>query len=1512
MGKEENTTAEFKLEISSRKIYKEILVSKEQKALTIGTDLSADLRFRESDFPEPFLFTISNTGDGFKVLCANNICILDSENQRWSELDLRLGGKRSILFRASGKTAVTITLTENYENKAKIFDRVISLQGTKALQIGGSQECQLRLLDARTGPTQISFQQQLNGLWLFVEKANNNVFLNGKPVTGKKCLQNMDFIAIGLYEFCVNEGRLYLESDDHIHISSVTFQDFPESTGHNEYPRFNRGTRIRLVENTDKITVLDPPAEVQEPRGNIVMQLFPAVAMLGVTVVLRSMVSTGNLSMLILSAGTMGVGIASSVANILNDKKEYKKKVQDRIDVYNQYIEKKRAEIQEKRTDEADFLNQRYYSVEKDLQLVNEFAKELFERTPADQDFLEIYLGTGIKDSVRPVDYRQQERVEMPDSLMQLPEQISKEFQKITEIPITLSLKNVGMAGIVGKRFQLYNMLKIMLLDLAVRHSSEEVQLMCCIAEEEKEKFGWLRFLPHIQNPKLRRRNILCDTESRNTLYEYLYRELSVRDKNHTSPRIVVFVYDDEEIQKHPLFQMIDTAKEKGITFLFFREYEEKLPSGCEQIITLNEDYTGCKTEAADGSHQEQFSIYSLSDKEIAKAVYKLAPVYWDEINLESSLVKNITFFELLHIYGPEDVNLAVNWSSAKVYQTMAAPLGVNAKQELVYLDLHEKAHGPHGLVAGTTGSGKSEILQSYILSMALLYHPYEVAFVIIDFKGGGMVNQFRNLPHLMGAITNIDGREIERSLSSIRAELKKRQELFAKYEVNHIDAYIKLWRQGVAATPLPHLIIIVDEFAELKREQPEFMKELVSAARIGRSLGVHLILATQKPSGVVDPQIWSNSRFKLCLKVQTQSDSNEVLKTPLAAEIREPGRAYLQVGNNEIFELFQSAYSGAPANADSMSGHKGFSISRVSLSGKRTVIYKAKSRSQEGSGETQLASVVSYISGFCKKTGLNRLPFICLPPLPERIVVKPLERKKDLTGGLTAPAGIYDKPDAQYQGEFHINVTNANTMIIGSAQYGKTNLLQTLLKGLTEKYSPEELQLYLLDFGTMVFRNFQDLNHVGGVVCSTGEEKLRNLFKLLNQEMQTRKEKLAAAGVSSYGSYLEAGFKDLPQIVVFIDNLTAMREMYLMENDFLLPICREGLALGISFVIANAQTAGIGYKYLSNFGCRIALYCNDNAEYNTLLNSFKMQPQNVPGRCLIELDKKIYEAQTYLAFEGEKEIDRVKHILSFVQEMNARYPGMHAKTIQVVPKKVTREILEGHFHSTSDQNQLFIGVEYANVEPVSLDLAAQEILGISGKDTLGKARFLNTLVKELCSTGARLYVVDDSQGTLEHLKDADQTELYSNQTGELQELLEDLKMQLEERAGRIQEQGVGWIASQPPYVLLIQSRDAVALMGTDKALLALYKEIQAKARGCKLLILYTDLENAPISFTAPEPLKQLKDKRQLLVFADSSEIKLVDIPLMQQRNNRKPLEEDEAYLIRGNELLKLKVLNDF
>ena len=222
----------------------------------------------------------------------------------------------------------------------------------------------------------------------------------------------------------------------------------------------------------------------------------------------------------------------------------------------------------------------------------------------------------------------------------------------------------------------------------------------------------------------------------------------------------------------------------------------------------------------------------------------------------------------MLNILSVEDLDLKARWSASKVTKSMAAPVGVS-KTGIVMLDLHDKSSWSARSCCGNDRIWKN---QRYCRRISFRWqrsnHPYEAAFVIIDFKGGGMVNQFAQLPHLLGAITNIDGNAINRSLKSIKAELQKRQKYFAQADVNHIDKYIRKYKAGEVSEPLPHLIIIVDEFAELKAEQPEFMKELISAARIGRSLGVHLILATQKPAGQVNEQIWSNSRFKLCLKV--------------------------------------------------------------------------------------------------------------------------------------------------------------------------------------------------------------------------------------------------------------------------------------------------------------------------------------------------------------------------------------------------------------------------------------------------------------------------------------------------------------------------------------------------------------------------------------------------------------------------------------------------------------------
>ena len=567
-------------------------------------------------------------------------------------------------------------------------------------------------------------------------------------------------------------------------------------------------------------------------------------------------------------------------------------------------------------------------------------------------------------------------------------------------------------------------------------------------------------------------------------------------------------------------------------------------------------------------------------------------------------------------------------------------------------------------------------------------------------------------------------------------------------------------------------------------------MKELISAARIGRSLGVHLILATQKPSGQVNEQIWSNSRFKLCLKVQSQEDSNEVLKSPLAAEIKEPGRAYLQVGNNEIFELFQSAYSGAAEKSDD-SNVKEFAIYEFNDSGRRVPIFSQKKQKNGEAGATQLDAIVSYVNEYCNQIGLKKLSDICLPSL--RTVIR---YSNEYIDEFSVPVGVYDDPDNQLQETFGINVFSENTMMVGSSMMGKTNLLQLVIRGIAEKYTPNEVTMYIIDFASMVLKNFEKLNHVGGVVVSNEEEKLKNLFKMLNEEIAMRKEKLLTAGVSNFVAYKESGNKDIPQIVVLIDNLTALKELYFTEDDFLLPICRDGLSVGISVVIANSQTAGIGFKYFSNINQRVGLFCNDITEYHSLFEHCKMQPDNVPGRCLIQRDKVIYEAQTFMAFEGEKEHERVQEIARFISDINEKY-RIKAKKIPVVPEILLSNMLKDNFGVSSDVNQLIIGINYSNVQPVMLNYARQDVLGISGSYVNSKNLFVKYLRNEFLSVGADLYILDDYSDMFVDISEHEKVCLYSKNVADLNEMLNDLKNILIQRYAEREMYSINAVNSQ-------------------------------------------------------------------------------------------------------------------
>ena len=329
-------------------------------------------------------------------------------------------------------------------------------------------------------------------------------------------------------------------------------------------------------------------------------------------------------------------------------------------------------------------------------------------------------------------------------------------------------------------------------------------------------------------------------------------------------PHYLFLIDEPAWILDHRIMEYLHMDGEAlGVSAVYTGDIRASLPEFAGTVLILKNSEEGVLLTEERKYLEQRLGLYDDRDADFEWMARDLS-VLVHEQRITSHIPEQITFFEMYGIRHPEELDIQNRWRRNQSHKSLAVPLGMRSKDDILFLNLHEKAHGPHGLVAGTTGSGKSELIQSYILSLAVNFHPNEVGFLLIDYKGGGMADLFRELPHHLGTITNLDRGGSVRALVSVKAELSRRQRIFGEYHVNHINGYMKLFKEGTAPEAIPHLFIICDEFAELKKEQPDFMKEMVSAARIGRSLGVHLILATQKPAGIVDEQIFCNSRFNI------------------------------------------------------------------------------------------------------------------------------------------------------------------------------------------------------------------------------------------------------------------------------------------------------------------------------------------------------------------------------------------------------------------------------------------------------------------------------------------------------------------------------------------------------------------------------------------------------------------------------------------------------------------------
>lgn len=671
----------------------------------------------------------------------------------------------------------------------------------------------------------------------------------------------------------------------------------------------------------------------------------------------------------------------------------------------------------------------------------------------------------------------------------------------------------------------------------------------------------FVRYLPHFWDNQRKIRFLATDLPAAYAIGEYLRNETgsvigsggdesSVNHYMKTHPAYVVLalnkrLYDSVEVLKELLFE------EKYLGVSIITMFDE-LPKECTRIFQMktgNEKHLTTSLLHFDKPPQA-FTLDECSKARFEKSMKALANTNLKAVTSDYSLPKTLTFLEMFGVGRVEHLNVQKRWSESDPTRSLATPIGVGTDGELFVLDLHEKRQGPHGLVAGMTGSGKSEFIITYILSMAVNFSPDEVAFVLIDYKGGGLAGAFEDkarqihLPHLVGTITNLDGAAVTRSMISIESELKRRQRIFneAKSRCNEgtmdIYDYQRLYRNHQVEEPLPHLFIISDEFAELKSQQPEFMDKLISTARIGRSLGVHLILATQKPSGVVNDQIWSNTKFRVCLRVQDKGDSQDMLKRPEAAELKDTGRFYLQVGYNEFFALGQSGWCGADyIPRDEVISQKDESITVIDDSAQTLVSVKPKI-SATRSGVKQIVAIVQYLSNLAKREQL--IPRTLLPPmLPTVLTYSGLEENSagEVPQGISALIGLTDDPEHQRQFNFEYDLqASHHLLLVGESGCGKTTLIQTMLYSLVERYTPEYFNCYILDFSSKLLSVFKQVPQCGAVLTEDDGRAIHRLFEMIAEESKRRQKLFAEAEVNSFEAYCK--IERIPFILVVIDGL--------------------------------------------------------------------------------------------------------------------------------------------------------------------------------------------------------------------------------------------------------------------------------------------------------------------------------------------------------------------------------------
>jgi S-DNA-T family DNA segregation ATPase FtsK/SpoIIIE len=1240
------------------------------------------------------------------------------------------------------------------------------------------------------------------------------------------------------------------------------------------------------------------------------------------------------------------VSTVTAIVTYFSQKKNYQRTTAERQMRYRALLETRKGEFAAMRDKQHAALVDTDPDLSQCVERVQRLDRKLWQRSPQDADFLSVRVGLGVQPFVITIKAPKQDALVEIDPLITEAYKLAEDFSRVPDVPIRLPLYQSGSAGVVGTRKDVLNTTRAIITQIAAHHSPDEVKICALFPSFESEEWDWMRWLPHAWTDDRNHRLLASEKDSALRLSQSLYDLLSRRraqvaaNRDSRAPAPLpyfVFVLADPRLAEFKPFLrlLVNEGQALGAFAIFTADSIDALPKDIRAIVDLGAGGEGKAQliQTAPVPSQIEFTPDVVPIDLADRLARSEAPIKLKGLGGSADIPNMVPLLDLLGASSVEDLGVLSRWKSSEAFQSMAVPVGRRGGGEPLLLDLHERGSGPHGLVAGTTRAGKSELLQSFISSLAVNFHPYQVSFVLVDYKGGGMADAFLELPHLAGSITNLQGNLASRALLALRSELKNRQAMLAKARENHIDKYQRRYAQGELKEPLPRIIIIVDEFAELATEQPDFMKQLVSTVRVGGSLGVHLILATQKPAGVVSEEIWANTRFRICLRVARPEDSREVLRRPDAASISQPGRAYFQVGLDEVFELFQSAYGGAPYVPESGQAAAPDEIMEIALDGSRNVLrLSPKPVAIQAPSGNQLQAIVAHLRDVADKAAIPTLPGPWLPPLPEAVTleqVRPAEGWdgagwRDKSTWLEPAVGLVDDPAHQLQGPLTLPLAREGHLIIyGAPGSGKTTMLQTLVTSLALDHSPQDVHLYLLDFGGRTLSVFGGLPHVGAVILPDEGERLNRLMRYLLRELESRQSLFSQAGVTTLSAYRTSTRERTPAIIVVLDNYEGFSNIYTAAEDTMAQLAREGGNLGIHLIMA-ANSPSIKSKVSGNITLAVALQMADKTDYATVLGRLGgLEPAPVTGRGLIKGTPPL-EFQTALPTEAASEAERSVALRDLVRRMDEAWMGPRARPVGQRPTVVPLSDLitpsEGWPILAGDNAlsvPLFLDTE--DLEPLPLDLGEGPHFIVTGPFQSGKTTLLQTwalaLAETLSSQSLSLYLVDFRRAGLNYLQPLPQVKSYIEDDQMLNAALDAIAKELQERrealdqarrAATGQFDDKQFISGYPALVVVIDDYDAVrdlAQSGTKTKL----EQMIRRERGLGFHVMLAG-GSSDLSSAFEGWVKALKELQTGIVLGsgDQNDVGVVNIRLTFNEGN-KLLPPGEGFYGRRGRYRKIK-----